>query len=392
MTRSTLPLALLAPLALAMLLSSPTRAHAQATDAAPPNEHEPEASPQRFEAPSGAPAGSSAHTVALTPGLEVFARYALTARETADGRTWDHAFDVPRVHAALSARYDGATARVVLEGVRSTTSGALVGVATDSVLLRLREASVGYRAFDDALDLQLGLVPLLTIPALEGAWGLRAIASTPLEESNLAAPADLGARATLRLPARLGWVGGTVSSGEGYTSRELNRGKNTEVAAELHALAPVAPALGPLALFVSGVYGSQGVASSRAHRVTAGLLWRGDFRETGRTDAAFSAGALVTLAWGVDDVGAREALLWELFARGEPVRRLLLGARLVHLVRERSAPDDRVTTLIGTVGYRLAKPLELYLALTRAIPTSAARAALPGSDLWDLALTARFVL
>ena len=74
------------------------------------------------------------------------------------------------------------------------------------------------------------------------------------------------------------------------------------------------------------------------------------------------------------------------------MRRLLLGARLVHLVRERSAPDDRVTTLIGTVGYRLAKPLELYLALTRAIPTSAARAALPGSDLWDLALTARFVL
>lgn len=390
MTRSTLTLALLAPLTLALLLSSPTRAHAQATDAAPPNA--PEASPQRFEAPSGTSAGSSAHTVALTPGLEAFARYAFTARETADARSWDHAFDVPRVHAALSARYDGATARVVLEGVRSTASGALVGVATDSVLLRLREASVGYRALDDALDLQLGLVPLLTIPALEGAWGLRAVAPTPLEESNLAAPADLGARVTLRLPARLGWVGGTVSSGEGYTSRELNRGKNTEVAAELHALAPVAPSLGPLALFVSGVYGSQGVASSRAHRVTAGLLWRGDFRESERTDAAFSAGAVVTLAWGVDDVASREAVLWEFFARGEPVRRLLLGARLVHLVRERSVGDDRVTTLVGTVGYRVAKPLELYLALTRAIPTSAARAALPGSDLWDLALTARFVL
>jgi hypothetical protein len=345
--------------------------------------------PQPYSPPDGSRAGTTSRAAAITPGLEVFARYGATFRETSADPAWDHAFDVPRVHASLTGRYEGVEARVLLEGVRSTAQGALVGVATDSILLRLREARIGYHALDDALEVQLGIVPLLTIPALESAWGLRVVAPTPLEESALAVPADLGARVTLTLPARLGWVGLAGTSGEGYASRELNRGKNTEFAAELHPLASVAPALAPLALLVSGVWGSQGVGSTRAHRLTAGLLWRGDFREGARSDAPLAAGVAVTSAWGVEDVAAREALLIEAFARTELFARVLVAVRFVHFLRDRRVDADRTTTALLSVGVRVAAPLELHLALTRDVPASAARAALPGSDRWDLALNAR---
>jgi len=357
--------------------------------AARPDGDSAEPGPQPFAAPEGSRAGTSGRTAAITPGLEAFARYGATIRETAADPAWDHAFDVPRVHASLTGRYEGVEARVLLEAVRSTAQGALVGVATDSILLRLREARVGYHALDDALDVQLGIIPTLTIPALESAWGLRVVAPTPLEESALAVPADLGARVTLTLPARLGWVGLAGTSGEGYASRELNRGKNTEFAAEIHPLATAVPVLAPLAVLVSGVWGSQGVGSTRAHRLTAGLLWRGDFREGARVDAPVSAGIAVTSAWGVEDVAAREALLLEAFARAEMAARVLVGVRVVHFLRDRRIDADRLTTALLSVGYRVAAPLEIHLALTRDVPASAARAALPGSDRWDLALNAR---
>jgi hypothetical protein len=338
-----------------------------------------EARPREDSPPALAPAvGSAAATTqeadSLRSGLELFARYGVARRDTSAGAAWDHAFDVTRVHAALAAESGDVSGRLVLEAVRSATDGALVGVATDSLLLRLREAHAGLRAFDGALALALGVVPQLTIPALESVWGLRVVAPTPLEASGLATPADLGARATLTLPRGLGWAGVVASSGEGYTARELNRGKNTEVAVELHPLP--ASALAPLALFASGVWGSQGVASTRAHRLTGGLLWRPSVG----ADAGLHAGLVATAAFGVDDAPDREALLFEAFARFEPSPWALLGARLVHHLRDRRAPADSLTTLVLTGGARLAPPLSLHLAASWDLPASEARAALPGSD------------
>lgn len=354
---------------------------ARADVAPPPEPGDTQPAPVSPPAASRAATTTSADTVAA--GVELFARYGYARRETATGHVWDHGFDVPRVHAALAADHEDASARLVLEAVRSTAEGALIGVATDSLLLRLREARLGFRALDGALEVQLGVVPQLTIPALESVWGLRAVAPTPLETSGLASPADLGARATVTLPRGLGWAGVVASSGEGYTARELNRGKNTEAAIELHPLA--ASGLAPLALFASGVWGSQGVASTRAHRLTAGLLWRAPRG----TSVGVDAGLVATAAWGVDDAPDREALLLEAFARVAPTPRWILGARLVHHQRDRRELADSLTTVVLGAGARLAATLEVHVAATWETPASEARAALPGSDRFDLALTAR---
>ena len=118
-----------------------------------------------------------------------------------------------------------------------------------------------------------------------------------------------------RLPADVGWVAVGAYNGEGYTNRELNRGKNLEAAVALHL--PRGP-LRPLTLFGSYVLGSSGTGLSRADRLTGALLWQGD---------RVRAGVSVTRGWGVDDDGARGALLVEGFARVEPVARLLVGLR-----------------------------------------------------------------
>jgi hypothetical protein len=342
-----------------------------------------------YAPPPGTTAGAVALGRGVHAGLEVFGRYGVTLRDTSDGADWFHAFDVPRVHAAIEGQLEDARGRVVVEAVRSAAEGALIGVAGDSLVLRLREAWAGYSLLDRALEVRIGVIPLLTVPAVESTWGLRAVTPVPLEETGLAAPADLGARATVTLPARLGWVGVAGFAGDGYTSRELNRGKSTEAALELHPLAPVADALAPLALFVSGVHGSQGVRSVRTHRLTAGLLWRpagGPPRDAG---ARLAAGLLATFAFGLDDDAAREATLLEAFVRAEPVDRLLLGARLSHFVRATDVPGDRLTSVVVTAGYRLAEPLTVLLAVTRGLPASRARAALPGSDLWDVGVVGR---
>ena len=60
--------------------------------------------------------------------------------------TWFHAFDVPRVHAAVEGAYDDTLrGRVVMEAVRSASEGALIGVSGDSLVIRVREAYGAYR-------------------------------------------------------------------------------------------------------------------------------------------------------------------------------------------------------------------------------------------------------
>ena len=126
-------------------------------------------------------------------GLEIFAQYSY--RDTAgpgDNRTWFHAFDVPRVHGAVEGQWEAARGRVVLEATRSASEGSLIGVAGDSLVLRVREAYAAYRAWD-VLDVSAGVVPTLTVPELDGTWMLRPIAPSGLEASGLLSPADLGA-------------------------------------------------------------------------------------------------------------------------------------------------------------------------------------------------------
>jgi|JI10StandDraft_1071094.scaffolds.fasta_scaffold99797_3 hypothetical protein len=323
-------------------------------------------------------AGTRPHSIHVRPGIEAFGQYAL--RWTNDGQDtrWFHQFDVPRVHASLEGDFDNARARVVLEGVRSTGEGSLVGVAGDSVVLRLREAFAAYR-FDFGLEGAAGIVPTFTVPEMDGTWMLRVVSASTLEVSGLGTPADLGATARYTLPKKLGWVGLGAYNGEGYARRELNRGKTLEGAAEVHPLATVGVL--PLALFASYTYGSSGVDSARADRLTAGVLWQGK---------KLRAGALLTYGWGVGPDGQRNAVVLDSFLRVDPFGPLVFGARASSWLRN-ATTGDSVTTFTVSAGVKIAAPLEVHLIGARSIPSSTARDAVPGSDFTETRLATRIV-
>lgn len=351
--------------------------------AAAPSPHAPPAQPAT---PPLGPISTSAGTLrlyglTLRPGLEAFAQYAMRLVYASDGSvSWFHFFDVPRVHVSLDAQYETVRARVVVEGVRSASGGALLGVAGDSFVLRLREAYGAWRPLP-WLDFLGGVVPTLAVPALEQAWGLRAVAPTTLETAALGAPADLGASMRARFPGEWGWAGAGAYNGEGYTNRELNRGKNLELAVEFHPI-PV-PLLRPLALFLSYSLGSSGTSSARADRLSAAAFY---------ASRRLGVGLTFTWGWGVGDNSNQQSYVLDAFARGEPVRRLLLGARVSYWARNADpAAQDTVLTVLGTVGVRIFDPLEAYLAVSRMLPTATAATALPQGDNWEFRAVVRTV-
>lgn len=326
------------------------------------------------------PTSSGTGPLSLRAGLEVFTQYALRLTNTdAGGSEWFHAFEVPRAHASLSGRYGDARARVVFEAVRSASEGALLGVAGDSLVLRVREAWAGYHR-GDWLEVQAGVVPTLTVPAIEGAWRLRAVGATPLEVTGLSAPADLGVTARVRLFGGVAVLGVGAYNGDGYAQRELNRGKNVEATITLRPWTQ--GTLGALAVFASYVNGSSGTGLARADRVTGAVLWQG---------ARLRGGLTGTYGWGVGDDGAQESLLLEGFVSAEPVARWIVGARVTWWQRDTREDTDRMLTVLGTTGWRIADPLEAFVAVSRQVPGARLAQSLPGADLWEFRAVTRVV-
>ncbi len=334
-------------------------------------------------ADDGAPVGHAAPptesatrgTGPVRAGLEVFAQYSYRRLfGPGNDQRWFHAFDVPRVHGAIEGSLERARGRVVLEATRSASEGSLVGVSGDSLVLRVREAYGAYRPID-SLEVSAGVVPTVTVPNLDGTWMLRSIAPSGLEANGLMSPADLGAKVRFEEPHGYGWIATAAYNGDGYTSRELNRGKSVETALEVHPL-PNIPQLKPLGIFASHVNGSTGTSLARANRLTGGVVWQG---------SRVRAGAYGAYAWGVAQLGTQRAMLLSAFLRVEPIPRVLLGARVDHAVRDVGAEaNDVLTTLWVAGGYRVALPIESLLAFSRSIPTTRAASELPGSDAWEL--------
>jgi hypothetical protein len=339
-----------------------------------------ETKPAFVEGAAGPATSAGSTGLAVRPGLEIIADYDLHIDRAAGAYTFDHAFELQRGHASLDAAYGPASARLVLEAVRSASEGALLGVAGDSLVFRVREASIGLHPWT-WLDLEGGVIPTLTIPELDGTFALRAVAATPLESTGLDAPADLGASARVVFPRGYGFVSVAATNGEGYTGRELNRGKNVEAAAELHPFAAARIAR-PLALFASGSLGSSGTGSARADRVTAALLWQG---------LRIRAGAAFTYAIGAGEDGDQRGWLLDGFARTEPIDRFILGVRAFWWARDLRVSGDSVGAFTAAAGYRVVTPLEGFVSVTRTFPEATAATALPNVDAWDLRVTGHVV-
>lgn len=317
-------------------------------------------------------------TWAFEPGAHVIAEYALTFPEGAD---WNHEFRLSRGWAWLGFRFEGARGRVLLEAVRGSGAGSLFGVAGDSLIVRFREAWVGYRLFD-VLELRGGLVPTMLTSALTELWALRAVTSIGLRTFELMAPADLGATLAFDIPEGWGRVAVAYYDGDGYTSRELNRGKTLEVFAELHPLCFVHE-LAPLTLTLAYQMGSVATTSARADRFIGGLAWN---------DPRWGVGADVSWLGGIGDRGEREGLLVDGWARVEPIERLLIGAYVSHFIRNLALGTDQLTVLTVAVGARIVEPLRAFLALDGRFADDVAQLAEPGTRGWTVRVVLEGVL
>ncbi|MEZ4257098.1 MAG: hypothetical protein R3A78_15520, partial [Polyangiales bacterium] len=318
----------------------------------------------------------------IQPALEIITGYQGSNFESTDGDSrWYHEFVLDRAHAILNADYGPASARIILESVYSAGSGSLVGIGGNSLVLRIREAWAGYTLLD-RLTVRVGVVRQFVQPTMALVSRLRPVGRTPDDELKLHHPTDLGANATFELPARYGELGLGVYNGEGYTQRELNRGKNLEAFARVAPLASI-EALVPLSIMIAYVSGSSGTASARADRYTAGLLW---------DTPVLSAGAVFTYAHGLEDDGTRKAWHMQGFARTLLFDHLILGARASYFVRNTKVDDDTLLWLVGTVGAVLLPGVETYVSLERRSPGAVAQAALPDSNEWRGQLIARVLL
>lgn len=332
--------------------------------------------------PAGAHAFSmqaGAHRLWITPGLDVIGQYALRVTDTPTGPDWFHRFDLNRAHVALGFEWSVARARVVLEAVRSASEGALIGVAGDSLLLRVREGYAAVRPWS-WLEAQLGVVSTLTIPTIESAWQGRAIGASSLESAGLSSPADLGITVRAALPRAFGTLAIGAYNGEGYALRELNRGKNIELFADVRPFATLS--LPELSLFGSYVIGSSGTGRARADRLTVGAQL--DRRRYG-------VGASAVVAWGVADFSDRTSVLVEAFARGEPVERWLLSARFTWWNRDQSRTDDQLWTLLFATGVRVLEPVSAWLSVSRTSAGAATVASIPGVEGWEVRVASRAV-
>lgn len=300
--------------------------------------------------------------------LSVYAQYVLSVRSEAESTDWYHAFELPRAHARIDASFEGARARVLVEAVRSASEGALVGVAGDSFVFRVREAWGAYTAWD-IIETRLGLVPTLTVGPIETMQGLRIVGPTAIERTGLSSPADLGGTVRGFFPKGFGWIGAGAYNGEGYAQRELNRGKNIEIAALVHPVAVVKDAA-PLTVHASYTSGSSGTGLARSDRIAAALAWEGEL---------LRGGVSFAYAWGLEGEEV-EGLVFEAFARVRPIPRLSLGATGMYFQRDLDQTDDFVALITGSVGYFIVDPLAVFLAVDGQISGQAAEQEIVGLD------------
>jgi hypothetical protein len=356
-----------------ILLFALTCSHASAQEAAPPSTEEAPPSVQlRYSPwPDVLPRSTHAGTpFAISVGTQLYAQYSLFFPS---GAEWTHAFGLPRVWVFSAFRVDDVIGRVLIEGTRATGDGAL-GVAQDSLLIRVREAWVGYRLLD-MLEARVGLIPTLNAPTLTRLVGMRALTRIGLRELELIAPSDLGASLTFDLPEGIGRLGAAYLNGEGYASRELNRGKNLELMAELHPLAFV-PEARPLTLVLGYSNGSLGAGATRSDRAMGGLAW---------SEPMVSVGISGAYLLGIQDRGDREGALVEAWARARLFEYLLLGGQFFHIARDMRGTDV-LSQLTLHVGAHVHDALRVYVAVDGRFAGEAARVAVPSWERWEVRL------
>lgn len=258
------------------LYGRPAATQTGSTAAAPAHTHTAPAPDETAPAAPRPAPSAPAPTVQtrFAPDAQLFAGY----RALSGAQDWHHAFVLERALLGVKAEATHADAaaglHVQVEAVRSTQGGALIGIAGDSLLLRVRRAEAT-AAPVPWLTVAAGVVRLPDLAMLQHAYGMRALSAMALEAEGVLLPADLGLRAALTLPWQLGTLHVTARNGQGFDMREQNRGKTTRFTLALQPLARTASARWAQAVraLVSYELGSLGPASIRADRALASVLY-----------------------------------------------------------------------------------------------------------------------
>lgn len=266
----------------------------------------------------------------LTVDAQLFASH---ASEFAEGDDNFNAFSLDRAQlgGAAMTRGEGLRGggRLLVEAVRSAAPESLVGVAGNSLVLRVREGygELRHPAGPGEVELRLGLVPDPWIALLEALYPLRGVDAVLAERSGDFDASDLGATVAYDLPALRVVIG--ALNGEGRAEVEQNAAKNLMAfarlrVARLEALAAQVDVLGGYR------WGSTGVADARAHRVVAAATLTAQRLGAGveylRADGRGARGDLGDQGFGA-------------FAYGAPVPWLGLVGRFDWLDTDRDADD-----------------------------------------------------
>ena len=283
-------------------------------------------------------------------------------------------FRLERAHIGARITNRWLRTSVLLEAQHSAGGGAQMGVAGDSIIARFREASVGLQWHPWMVG-EVGLIQGLLNEALLTDWNrVRPVGAPHAVREGLISPADLGARLLASFPHNYGEIGIAVVNGEGYTSRELNTGKDIETIARIRPLAAVDGAE-KLEFLAGYAHGSRGSASTRANRSLLGARW---------VDTAWGLGFDWMGIKGLNLDGGREGSLFSGYLHAEPIASWILVGRASLFQRNQQDSSDSVTSIEGSIGWRVVNPATVYLCGEKTIPGQTTRTTNPEEDRWIL--------
>jgi opacity protein-like surface antigen len=259
-------------------------------------------------------------------------------------------------------------AELRLEAVRAAGPQSVLGVDGDSLVLRVKRGwgFVRHHWGPVAAEGRLGLIPDPWVDVLVQHYQLRGLSASLSERGLFFDTSDLGAALHLDLWGGLAQVRLAATNGQGRNQVEQNTGKNTTALLVLRPLSmdtPTRPT--ELRLVAAWRDGSQGVGSSRDHRLALGALW---------TSPWVDLGLEWLQAWGYLGLGQLKARGVGAWASGPLGLPWLGGAlRLDHLLTDVEQPDTSQLTATGALYVDLAEPglppaprrMRVYLAYSQ---------------------------
>jgi len=267
-------------------------------------------------------------------------------------------------------RHGGAEVR--LESVRSAAEGGELGVAGDSLVMRVKRAQVfgDYESSGATLIGALGMTPDPWITALEEDDTARPISATGSERLLGWPTSDLAALGRVAWgPVRLTIAFG---NGEGQAYPERNTGKTTTGVVEVLPLDTPDARLRVMAMARDG---SLGPGSVRDRRFGGGATFASPLA---------SAGVELVRAYGLDEVAAPEAWLLGGWAEVRPIPHTAAVARGMTIGYDAGGRQTSVGAALAVEPWRgpARGRMRLWLALDRTTSSGAAMP-LPGFDPGD---------